>query len=235
MVKDRCIKGTGCGYCSAQTSRPEIRILTELSTVFGLLSPRQRVGKTWVDVLIEDIKLAIEYDGEFYHKSRRQQDYEKNYNLNSKGYEVIRFREGKLESIGQNDINVPVNKLGKEHIDLLLRKIKSSVPPRYEKSIEKYLKANSYQNESYFNDLVEAMPGAVKEQSLGYLYPDLLPSWDVEKINPCRLSVCSLSRLRNCGGLVSWDIVGRHLLEEELLAMVAHFAGARTLQRRITC
>jgi len=184
VVKDRCIKGTGCGYCSAQTSRPEIRILAELSAVFGMLSPRQRVGKIWVDILIEDINLAIEYDGEFYHKSRRQQDYKKNHNLNSRGFEVIRFREGKLKNIGQSDINVPVNKLGKEHIDMLLRKIKNSAPFRYEKNIEKYLKADSYQNETYFNELVNAMPGAIKEQSLGHLYPDLLSSWDEEKNQP---------------------------------------------------
>ena len=184
VVKDRCFRGTGCGRCSAQTSRPEIRVIAELSVVFGEIQPRARVGKIWIDVLLETIKVAVEYDGAFYHKPRFEKDVEKNKNLESLGYQVIRLREGGLKKIADNDIQVPVNGLNKTHIDDLLQQLRERCDNKAVNRIDEYLESRHFLNDQRFNELVAAMPGAILEQSMGHLHPDLLSSWDYEQNAP---------------------------------------------------
>jgi hypothetical protein len=184
VVKDRCFRGTGCGRCSAQTSRPEIRIIAELSTVFGEIQPRGRVDKIWIDALLKTIKVAVEYDGEFYHKPRLDKDVQKNNSLEKLGYQVIRFREGDLQKISDNDIQVPVNGLHKIHIDALLQKLRERCNNESINRIDEYLESPHFLNDQRFNELVAAMPGAILEQSMGHLHPDLLDSWDYEQNAP---------------------------------------------------
>lgn len=181
VVKDRCYRGTGCGKCSAQTSRPEIRILAELEHIFGNLETRSRVDKVWVDVLLKSEKVAIEYDGQFYHANRLKQDRAKNQKLDALGYKVIRFREGALPLISKHDLRPSGVELRKSDLDKLVKLLRSIVDKRFQTALDEYLCLDSFSNETRFQELVATMPGAIFEQSLQALHPELIGEWDFDK------------------------------------------------------
>lgn len=61
-------QGRGCPFCSPKTSRIEIRILTELMTIFDEVINGQVFGKDYeCDIFIPNCNLGIEVDG-FWHK-----------------------------------------------------------------------------------------------------------------------------------------------------------------------
>ena len=169
------------GQTSLPSSRPEIRLLAELEHIFGNLEPRSRVGKVWVDVLLKSEKVAIEYDGQFYHSNRLKQDISKNEKLAALGYIVIRFREGLLPFISDNDLRPSGLELTKTDLDSLVYKLKKIVDSRFHNEIDAYLKLDAFSNEIRFQELVATMPGAIFEQSLQALHPELVDEWDFEQ------------------------------------------------------
>ena len=190
IVKDRCFRGTGCGKCSAQTSRPEIRILAELEHIFGNLEPRSRIGKIWVDVLLRSEKVAIEYDGEYYHANRLKQDLAKNAKLIEMGYKVVRFREGALPFISDHDLRPSGVELQKRDLNDLVEKLGRIVDCRFKDALDEYLGLNTFINETRFQDLVASMPGAIFEQSLQAKHPEIIDEWDFDKngvLDPAKL------------------------------------------------
>ena len=70
-------KKRGCPICryETQTSFPEQAIYYYMKHIFPNCKTRAKVNNIEVDILIDDIKLGIEYDGESWHK-----DIEKDYN-----------------------------------------------------------------------------------------------------------------------------------------------------------
>ena len=112
------------------------------------------------------------------------QDIEKNRSLENLGYRVIRFREGELKKISKDDIEVPINNLSKIKINELLIKLKRYACPSLFDKIDQYISEDSFLNDTYYNEMVNVMPGALKEQSLGHLYPELLDTWDELKNDP---------------------------------------------------
>jgi hypothetical protein len=61
-VKHRVL-GTGCPFCSPQTSRLEIRILCELRHVLPGVKWRESIGGEECDILLSQHKIGIEIDG----------------------------------------------------------------------------------------------------------------------------------------------------------------------------
>jgi hypothetical protein len=62
---DPVVQRNGCAKCSNQSSKNEIRILTELITAFGNAISRHKVDGLEVDVFLHDQNTAIEYDGKY--------------------------------------------------------------------------------------------------------------------------------------------------------------------------
>ena len=116
-----------CYKCNQSTSKEEIYLFYELSLFFDFNEFDKKIfyeldNKTSlldVDVYIPSHKIAIEYDGSYWHKGKEKKDLEKNKKLESLGITVIRLREYPLNNLG--DYSVIVNsKEFKENINKLL-------------------------------------------------------------------------------------------------------------------
>jgi hypothetical protein len=119
---ERTAAGSGCPDCNIWgTSRTEIEIAYEIKNFFDINMTAQTIkakGKTWKpDIIIDEHKLIIEYDGSYHHRVSRIQsgipkldrDKEKNAALKSLGYRVIRIREEPLPATSEDDVVVPKN------------------------------------------------------------------------------------------------------------------------------
>ena len=90
-------------------SKQELIITFELITIFKDIDPRgfktEINGKIKaIDIFIPLFKLAIEFDGSFWHKDKLALDKIKSEMLMDEGYKVIRIREEPLKKIHENDI-----------------------------------------------------------------------------------------------------------------------------------
>lgn len=77
-----------------------------------------------VDMLYPNLKLAIEYDGEFYHLNKEDLDENKTKDLQNCGWKVIRIREGKLDVIDPLwDVRIRKSHKKEEGVKIVLRHI----------------------------------------------------------------------------------------------------------------
>lgn len=137
-VKNRS-NGNNCSVCTSQlrTSFAEQAIFYYLKSVFkDALNGKSLIGiqgNPNVDVYIDELKLAVEYDGVIYHKRRKQKDIQKNKILNKNGIKLIRIRENGLPILNEfeclsllrknNESNEDLNWV----INLLIAAIKENI------------------------------------------------------------------------------------------------------------
>ena len=91
-------KGNGCPICNSErkTSFPEYALVYYLQQS-GLEVVHSYRGKGYeLDIYIPSLKIAIEYDGYYWHKHRTKKDLEKNYKCKKDGIKLYRIREGML-------------------------------------------------------------------------------------------------------------------------------------------
>lgn len=89
-------KGNGCPVCNSErkTSFPEYALVYYLQQS-GLEVVHSYRGKGYeLDIYIPSLKIAIEYDGYYWHKHRTKKDLEKNYKCKKDGIKLYRIREG---------------------------------------------------------------------------------------------------------------------------------------------
>lgn len=186
IVKNRTkkINPSGCSYCSNQTSKPEIRILSELMLIFPNVISRKKIKGYEIDIFLADEKIGIEYDGAFYHKEKFHLEIVKNNFLKSQDIHLIRMREKPLEKIDEHDVIVNKNKLDKKDVDNLLKSIFSFVGETYHLKIEKYLLNNTFQNEGTYREYLGYLPSVLPEDSLIKSHPAIAQEWDIEKNFP---------------------------------------------------
>ena len=166
-VKNRN-RGAGCTFCSGQTSMIELRIFAEMKFLFKNVKHRIKMYGNECDMFIPDYKIAIEYDGSYWHRNKHNLDKEKTKSLSDNGIFVIRIREKGLRKISKLDI-IYSNK--GNHFDLiknLLNKIldKINLDKEHERKIKLYLKNKSIANEKEFTKLLEILPSPLPEKSL---------------------------------------------------------------------
>jgi hypothetical protein len=116
-VVERTVYGYGCAKCSGtfrrmqKRSMPELYLAFELSHFFDIDHEDRKIRVLSItreaDIKIPDIKLVVEYDGEFWHKEKVEKDREKTDLFKSIGWEVIRVREMPLDPITETDVVVP--------------------------------------------------------------------------------------------------------------------------------
>lgn len=101
----------GCPDCATArstsgTSVPEIQVFTELSKLFTC-KHRVHLDKCEFDILCEDYKFAVEYDGYVWHKDKFKRDLYKNGVLENNGYILFRIRDvGLLPVLSSNCVNL---------------------------------------------------------------------------------------------------------------------------------
>ena len=136
-------RGDGCPECTlTPRSAQEIRLAHELVALidFDLDDHKLRFAGRLrdVDVLIEDLKVAVEFDGAYWHRNKGEKDLKKTEQIETEGWKVIRVRERPLESIHTNDVMVEPLTPVKDVADLVLKQIekvtKTKIP-----NLETYL------------------------------------------------------------------------------------------------
>ena len=178
--------GTGCPFCTSQTSSPEIRLFCELKSIFPDTKNREKIQKTEVDVYIPSLKIAVEYDGAYYHKDKHTHDEQKIKTLNKAGLKVFRLREKPL-LINDDDVQVlPRNSAPKKsEINELLYKV-CTFNPEFKKVCEKYINQKGFSNENEYRRILSYLPGPPKEDSLLELFPEISSEWNFNKNSPLK-------------------------------------------------
>ena len=160
---DRTSGGKGCPYCTlTPQSRQELIITFEIKTIFKNIDPKRfktRLdGKLRaIDIFIPSLKLAVEFDGSFWHKDKLALDKIKSEMLMDEGYKVIRIREGPLKKIHENDIVSTHPYDGKQITDNILKRILDlfDLDSKTISRIKNYLEKNSLQNEKGLDKYID--------------------------------------------------------------------------------
>jgi len=102
---------------SAAEARVRAALAGRLSCISGMNAvkisrPFFRHTEVWPDILLPELRVAIEYDTVGRHGlehvgKRQDADLRKDRALRSTGWEVVRIRTGKLEPLGPHDLQMP--------------------------------------------------------------------------------------------------------------------------------
>lgn len=170
--------GTGCPKCNPVWSVPELRIYTELGSIFPSIEHRAIVDGFEVDVYIPELKIGIEYDGVYWHDDKIEKDREKSKALESSIF-LIRIREDDLPLIGPNDLQVDKRKLSVSTIKSLLTVILEHREPPDEtvSRIHDYLRRKRWAANDGFERLYFERKVVKYKESLSQLFPDLAREW----------------------------------------------------------
>lgn len=170
--------GTGCPLCNPTWSVAELRIYTELKTIFPSIEHRAVVNGIEVDIYLAELKFGIEYDGIYWHKNKTKKDKEKNSKLENLLF-LLRVREKDLQLIGPKDISITKNKLSIKTIKKILNVIqeKCSLSKKQQDAIATYQQTKTWIATASFNQIFSERKTVKQEKSLEYLYPELAREW----------------------------------------------------------
>ena len=174
--------GTGCPKCNPVWSIPELRIYSELKSLFPDIQHRAMVDGHEVDIYIPELELGVEYDGVYWHHDKIEEDKLKNVALKS-SILLIRVREEDLPLLGPNDVSVKKRKISKSTINEILTVIvdQKSVSPETASDIRDYLDKKRWVATKLFNQLYSERKSVKYEDSLRYLNPELSQEWHPSK------------------------------------------------------
>ena len=163
--------GNGCPICNSErsTSFPEYAIEYYLKKHnIEVLHTYKEKGYE-LDIYIPTKKIAIEYDGYFYHKNKKKQDLDKNIKCKNDGIKLYRIREG-LPILNDSSIDYIVNKNQKD-LSAVIQKILYDILGI---NIEVNLQRDNIEIEN-LREYTE------KENSLLFINPNLASEWNYEK------------------------------------------------------
>lgn len=176
-INNRTNTNSKCPEClkDTQTSFAELAILFYLSKYFKNIKHRYLICGNECDIYIEDLKVAIEYDGQYWHNENRdEQKYQK---LSDIGISLINIREPECPRTSNPNAyylkNLEYSEL-ENAIKYIFNFIDKNIKPDIHIS-------NNKNNISNFSLKLE------EENSLEKNYPELMKEWDYTKnkdINP---------------------------------------------------
>jgi hypothetical protein len=182
-IHSRSSAGSGCPKCTNQSSKPELRILSELETLFKKVQSRFKYSKVEIDIYIKDINVGIEYDGAHFHKNKNL-DEKKNEFFNNKLKKLIRIRAKPLEKISEYDVIVEKKDLTKNDLDKIVNSISNFCDDNKKQTLKKYLENKSFVNEEAYKKYLSYFPAPIPSKSLKILNPKVSKEWHYEKNYP---------------------------------------------------
>ncbi len=164
-------KGTGCPICNSErhTSFPEYAIAFYLKK-YGLevIHSYKEQGYE-LDIYIPSKRVAIEYDGYYWHKNKAQQDLDKNASCKKDGIKLYRIRE-----------DLP--KLNDSSIDYIVKQNQKDLPIILEKVLRKIIGINvDIDIERDYIAIENLREFTEKKFSLLYSKPEIAKEWNYEK------------------------------------------------------
>ena len=185
VVKNRTLNGSKCPKCSNQSSEPELRIVCELKTIFKDVLSRHKIEGVEVDVYLPHFKIAIEYDGKYWHRDKHQLDIEKNAFLEARGVNLIRVREAPLEALSSNDMVLTYQRsMSKAQLNQLMDKMLKFVDTTSVSKIKNYIAEHNFLNEALFKKYLSYFPNPFPERALPSTHPLIAAEWDYQKNYP---------------------------------------------------
>ena len=178
--------GTNCPSCSkSATSRPELRILSELRTIFNFeIRLREKIFKKEIDIYIPKYRFGIEYDGIYYHKNKYKKDKEKSEFLNKKKIVLIRVRVKGLKKISNTDIFVSDGDLNKKDLNNILLSLVSFLNKDEEIKTDNYIKKSNFVGDKLYNLYLSYFPKPLPEESLLGRFPYIAKEWNYQRNSP---------------------------------------------------
>ncbi|MDY6313600.1 MAG: zinc-ribbon domain-containing protein [Clostridia bacterium] len=164
-------KGVGCPVCNSErnTSFPEYAILYYLKK-YGLdvIHSYKEQGYE-LDIYIPSKRIAIEYDGYFWHKNKTKKDLEKNQKCEKDGIKLYRIRE-ELPPLNDSSIEYIVQKNQKDLPEILAKVLSEIIGVCVNVNLEK--DAITIENLREYSE---------KESSLLFSDPEIAKEWNYEK------------------------------------------------------
>ena len=163
--------GRGCPVCNSErkTSIPEYALVYYLEK-YGLDIIHSYKGNGYkLDIYIPSKKLAIEFDGYFWHKSRTKKDLEKNLKCRKDGVKLYRIRD-RLPSLNDSSIDYIIQE-NKNDLSRVIKEILSEIIGR---KIDINLEKDSI-------DIENLREYTEKEISLLNSNPNAAKEWNYEK------------------------------------------------------
>ena len=184
-LDNRINNESNCPHCSNQTSRPELYIFSELSSIFKIVQNRKKINNDEIDIFIEDINLGIEYDGSYFHKNKLESDIIKKRRISNE-IKLLNVREHPLKKVLSSDLILKTrNKTN--YFEFFVKILNHSIDQKFIvdkknlKVVKKYLKENIPRNEKFFKQMISYLPGPMKDNSLMILNPKLSKQWHPKK------------------------------------------------------
>ena len=174
--------GCGCPVCKSErhTSFPEFALIFYLKK-YGIEAVHSYKAKGYeLDIYIPSEKIAIEYDGYYWHRNKLEKDLRKNIKCQKDGITLFRIRAG-----------LPA--LNDSSIDYVIQEDQKDLPVAIEKILREITK---------FDVVIDLEKDAInienlrehteKETSLLIINPTLANEWNYEKNGALRPEHCSI-------------------------------------------
>lgn len=172
--------GAGCPKCTNQSSKNELRILTEMMWIFDDVKHRYKIGGYEIDIYIPQFNVGLEYDGSYWHKNKSAKDLSKQQAVSAKGMQIFRVREKPLPKLNKHDLLVASQKLLEKDT---INKILSEIAPNHKK-VDEYLLASKFANEDLYREYLSYFPSPLPQSSLQNVSPKLSSEWHPTKNYP---------------------------------------------------
>ena len=164
-------EGNGCPVCLTErhTSFPEYALVYYLENC-GMKILHSYKGKGYeLDIYIPSHKIAIEYDGYYWHKNKFKQDLDKNSKCKKDGIKLFRIREG-LSSLNDSSIDYIIQR-NQTDLSITLERLLKEIT-QISVAVDLKRDALAIENLREFTE---------KEGSILYSNPTLANEWNYEK------------------------------------------------------
>jgi very-short-patch-repair endonuclease len=178
------VKGHRCPNCQNAPTLPELRLFSELSAYFKP-SLHHKIGTNTIDLYINEINVAIEWDSYYYHLDRLESDIKKSESLLKLGIKVIRIRNERLDEIPLNDVKLKILLTKKDDLDFslfkdILRAI-IEIDSTQTALIRKALSLDDFVNIDLYNAVRLDRGRQLVIDSLDETHPDVAQYWHPTK------------------------------------------------------
>lgn len=174
--------GTGCPKCTHHSSRGELRILSELQTLFSDVRSRHKIDGIELDVYVPELCLGIEFDGAYWHENKTKKDLKKNSLMRERGIEVLRVREAPLKKLNPHDVIVG-KEIAKEDVNHILVSI-TKIFANLGLAFDNYINREIFSNDGQYRSYIDAFPEPIMQNSLLGELPGLAKLWDHDRNAP---------------------------------------------------
>jgi Probable Zinc-ribbon domain len=186
-ISHRTGSNSGCPYCAPQSSRIEIRAYTELKALFPEAIWRHKIEGSEADIFIPELDLAVEVDGNYWHKDFLEADKNKNVLFRKSNITTLRLREAGLPQIEAHDVIFSSNDDDLITIRSLISAILDLTSGQVIKDrLANYLTRDNFCNDKEYNRILSYLPAPPPEESLLTLEPKVAKDWHNEKNNPLK-------------------------------------------------